>query len=505
VTASELVEPAFAASPPYEKTLGPEVADLCRLAGFVPDPEQELGLDLIFAMKPDGRSAAFEFSVVCSRQNMKTGLLKMAVLGWLFITDQRLIVWSAHEFQTSGEAFRDLKELIEGCSWLDRKVKSITGGHGDEVIELVTGQRVKFKTRTKGGGRGLSGDKVVLDEAMFLQPMHMGALLPTLSARPDPQVLYGASAGLADSSVLRGVRDRGRAGDDPRLAYLEWCDDLPGDCRAPKCPHTITSPGCRLDDRRRWGRSNPAMGRTRMFAGEPVEILTEDYIAGERRALPPSEFGRERLGWWDDPPDDMESFLTDWLACTDTESVAVGAPLFGIDVSPGSRSSAIFAATLRPDGKPHLELVEHRAGVRWVAKRCAELAKSEHLGWVLDPGGPAGVLLTSLAEVGKLTVREMGRACEMLAEEVRAGALAHLGDPILTSAISGAGRRDIGDGMWAWSRKRSDVDIAPLVAATVARFGLAALDPPKPTPPSPQGLSDSAGPVRSDSPALSGF
>ena len=434
MTSSELVDPAFFSSPPYERTLGPEVADLAELAGFSPDPEQRLGLDLIFAMKADGRSAAFEFGVVCSRQNLKTGLLKMAALGWLFITDQRLVVWSAHEFQTSGEAFRDLKELIEGCSWLDRKVKSITGGHGDEVIELMTGQRVKFKTRTKGGGRGLSGDKVVLDEAMFLQPMHMGALLPTLSARPDPQVLYGASAGLAESSVLRGVRDRGRAGDDPRLGYLEWCDDLPGDCLRPNCQHEITAEGCRLDDRRRWGRSNPAKDRTRVFAGVPVQILTEDYIAGERRAMPPNEFGRERLGWWDDPPDGVEAFLTAWLACVDTESVSVGRPAFAVDVSPGSRSAAIVAATRRPDGLPHVEVVEHRRRVEWLPARCAELAAgADPLGWVLDPAGPAGALLPDLVDVKvephQLTTRELGQACEDMAAKAAADGVRHLGDP----------------------------------------------------------------------------
>src|SRR6266498_5183932 len=95
---------------------------------------------------------------------------------------------------------------------LRRRVKAIHRGNGDEAIELVDDRRVKFKARTQGGGRGLTADKDVLDESMFLLPAHMGALLPTLSARPDPQVLYGGSAGLAKSDVWRAVRDRGRIG-----------------------------------------------------------------------------------------------------------------------------------------------------------------------------------------------------------------------------------------------------------------------------------------------------
>lgn len=463
-----LVEPAFCTYPPYERTLGPEVADLARLAGFPPDPEQELALDLIFALRPDGKLATYEVAIVVGRQNLKTGVKKMAVLGKLFILEQRLVVWSAHEFNTSAEAFRDLKELIEGCSWLERRVKSIKAAHGDESIELTTGQRVIFKTRTKSGGRGLSGDTVVLDEAMFLQPSHMGSLFPTLSARPDPQVLYGGSAGLAESRVWRSVRDRGRRGGDPRLAYLEWCDDLPGGCLRPSCTHRVGSEGCRLDDVARVLRANPAVGKR----------ITLDYIAGERRALPAEEYGRERLGWWDDPDEDVESLLIAWLACLDSLSKPTGKPRLAIDVSPGSRCAAVVAAIRRPDSLPHVEVVDHRAGADWVVERCTELKGHEPVGWVLDPAGPAGALLPGLAEAGiepdQMTARDMGQACEAFTRTVTSIGMRHLGDPLLSEALEGSGRRDLSDGLWAWSRRRSGADICPLVAATEALWKLPA-------------------------------
>ena len=46
----------------------------------------------------------------------------MRGMGKAFLLEQRLIVWSAHEFATSAEAFRDLSQLIEGCPELDRRV-----------------------------------------------------------------------------------------------------------------------------------------------------------------------------------------------------------------------------------------------------------------------------------------------------------------------------------------------------------------------------------------------
>jgi len=217
VTPSELVEPAYHTGPSYSTTLGAEVGDLCRLTGFGPDLEQQLILDDTFAIDANGKSASFEIGIIACRQNLKTGSLKQMALGWLFVTDERLIVWSAHEFRTAQEAFRDMEQLVCGTPILAKRVKNIYRGNGDEAIELYSGSRLIFKARTKGGGRGLTGSKVFLDEAFALKPEHMGALLPTLSAVPDPQVVYASSAGPPEAAVLRGIRDRGRLG-DPRMA-----------------------------------------------------------------------------------------------------------------------------------------------------------------------------------------------------------------------------------------------------------------------------------------------
>jgi phage terminase large subunit-like protein len=189
--------------PPHVDTYGPQVADLCKLAQFAPDPEQQLILDALFAVGEDDKAVALENAVIVGRQNLKTGVLKQATIGWLFLTDQRLVVWSAHEFRTAQEAFRDMEELIMGTPSFARRVKAIHRGNGDEAIELFGNRRLMFKARTKSGGRGLSGDKIILDEGFALQPTHMGSLFPTLAARPDPQVVYASSAGKVESGVLR--------------------------------------------------------------------------------------------------------------------------------------------------------------------------------------------------------------------------------------------------------------------------------------------------------------
>lgn len=478
-----LVAPAYLWVPERRGSYGDEAIDLMALAGRDLDGEQRLSVDAQLSFGPGGRWVAFETCRIEPRQNGKTGgELQTITFFDLFLMPPDEIVWTAHLFRTSRAAFIDAVQLIEGCGYLSKRVKKITYANGEESIELhhpdgrsaSQGAKLSYLARSKGGGRGLGGKRAVMDEALFLLAEAMGALIPTLAARSvtgNPQINYAGSAGLKTSDHLRTLRVRGRAGGDPSLVYIEHC--APGSWTDPpcaqrqRCTHVVGVDGCALDDEAGWAQSNHALHRR----------ISVEYIRSERRALPPEEFGRERLGWWDDPDDDVEQFLSAWLDCTDTASTATGRPVFALDASPGSRSAAIVAATRCPDGRPHLELVTHLPGVDWLPARCEVLKSEEPLAWILDPAGPAGALLPDLAEVGiephQMTARELGQACEGLTSAATTGDLAHLGDPILTGAISGAGRRDIGDGLWAWSRRKSGTDICPLVAVTEAHWLLA--------------------------------
>lgn len=496
MTAS-LVEPAYLHFPEYQVTLGPEVGELCHRVGFGPDPDQQRALDIGFAKGPNRNqltggllSAVFELAIICSRQNLKTGLFKQFAIGWLFITDERLVMWSAHEFSTSLEAFKDIDELITGSDILRRRVKTIHRAHGEEAIELnknlktgAPGTRLRFRARTRHGARGLTGDKLILDEAFALLPDHMGTLLPTLSARPDPQVLYGSSAGLAWSDVLRGIRDRGRRGGDPRLGYIEWCDERQGEpCARPRCTHAPTEAGCVLDDETRWKAANPALGRR----------ITIDHIRAERKAMPPMEFARERLGWWDDPTSEAPIPLAGWTerARRNLTRDPGQRPVFGIDASPGLRSAAITLAAMTDRGIPMLDYASHAPGTDWVVARAKQLqAKHDPQAWAIDPSGPAGALMADLRAAGieltELSPRDMGQGCTNLAAKVTSGGIVHTEVPTeeapsggpLTRAIAGAGKKDIGDGLWTWRRTKSDADICPVVAATAALWVLFDLQP----------------------------
>lgn len=468
--ARRLVEPSWLTHPEFVETFGPEVADVCDLAGFPPDPQQELLLDLAFAIDRDAVSAAFELCVVAARQNMKTGFFKQYALGCMFVIEVPLLVWSAHEMDTTRESHRELKDLILDTPVLAKRLpvggnRGITVANGREAIELADGRRTKFKARTKTGARGLAAPRLMLDEAFALTPEHVSSVYPVLLAQPDPQVVLGSSPGMVDSVVLRSLRDRGRRG-DARLAYAEWAAPRE-DCEQPDCSHAYgAAVGCALDREHLIVAGNPAISTGRIRLQTVLDL---------RRSMDPGKFARECLGWWDEPVGGAADRVDPgrWQELRDPLSQIVGVPGFAVDVTPDRGRSSLVAAGLRGDGRVHVEVVRADRGSAWVVPLVdAVTRRAGNRRVVLDPAGPAGGLVGDLEAVGVdvvlVSAREHAQACGWFADAVAGGGLRHLGQVELDSALSGAATRDVGDGLWLWSRRSSLVDISPLVGATLA-------------------------------------
>lgn len=480
----ELVEPAYRWVPEHVSSAGGECIDLAREIGLPLDPEQEMAIHAILAERKGGKWAALEAAVIACRQNIKTHVFKAIALADLYLFDAELVVWSAHQFDTTMEAFRDVDVLIDGSPLLSKRVMRRVNSNAETGFELhktrhnPNGQRLRFKARTKTGSRGLTGTRVILDEAFALQAAHMGSLLPTLSAKSmteNPQILYGSSAGQVGSAILRGLRDRGRPGGDPSLVYLEWCapEDVP--CETTDCDHHVGSKGCVLDDRGMWQQANLALGRRISF----------EFVETERRSLPPEEFARERLGWWDDPAGAAAGIpLELWASCADRKADPVEPVALAVDVAPGHSSGAVVAC-----GET-VYVAEHGHGISWMPSKIASLVADKQVSAVgIDRSSPAAALIPDLekpiADGGAgLSIRgpknpdgllvlftgaEMQAACDLLLSDVVERRFRHRDQGVLNAAVEGAYRRQSGDA-WKWSRRDSNVDISPLVAATEAWF-----------------------------------
>lgn len=476
--------PPILTAPPAVSTAGQEAIDLAEHAGLKLDPWQQHVLRVGMGEKVDGSWSAFEVAFNVPRQNGKGGIIEARELWGLFLGGEELILHSAHEFKTAKNAFKRIERLIRQTPDLHKRVKTYRQTVGEEGIELHTGQLLRFIARSKGSGRGFTGHCNIMDEDMILGDNEMDALLPTMAAVKDPQIWYAGSAGIGAPSVQLGrLRRRALAAieagaPDPSLAYMEWSanphvDECPTDCTAhddPAADETVL-------------KSNPAVGYR----------LTLEKVAKERATLSAAGYARERLGVGDYPTDGSDTWQVigedAWRALADRGSTTEGPIAFAIDATP-ERSHAAIAVAGPWRGGTHVEVPEHRPGMGWVVERAAELhRKWRPRCWVVDGGGPAGSLIEDLEEalseveqeltgnsearvvVVQPKAREIAQATGQFYDAVADSSLSHLDPAPLAVALAGAQKRPLGEA-WAWARRVPSVDISPLVAVTLAKWGL---------------------------------
>ena len=469
-------EPVYMTVPPYVSTSGDEVADLMALTGTELDPWQRLVLRDGLGEREDGSWAAFEVAMILARQNGKNVVFEARELGGLFLLQEKLILHTAHQYKTAQEAYRRIADIVTNYDWFRRKVKRIVRTNGEEAIELTSGARLRFIARSKSSGRGFSANCVIFDEAYELGDDEMSAILPTLSAQPNPQIWYGSSAGMQTSVQLARVwrRIRRAVGSgvlDPSLAGFEWAADTCTVFCRPDCAEHD-----KLADPAVWAKTNPALGIRHANGTE----LSAGFIANELATMDPDAFARERLSVGDYPADEAEKWAVigedQWKVLEDDGSRSRDPVAFAVEVGPERRMAAIGTAGLRPDGRLHVEVVDHQPGTDWVPARVAELVKRwRPCALVMDPGSHAGALIEAVEQAGAEVVRPFGSrdasmACGMFYDAVVQKDLRHRGQGMLTAALAGAKTRRLGDA-WAWDRVNPIVDVSPLTAVTLAAWG----------------------------------
>jgi hypothetical protein len=278
--------------------------------------------------------------------------------------------------------------------------------------------------------------------------------MPALSAR-DGQIWLIGTAPLPTSEVLRRYAVLGRSGKQKDLAHFEWAASLDA---APDSLEAIA-------------QANPALGRLRL-----------DWVMEELRGMRPEDYGREVLGWWkeDETPSPFPPGSWDALTYQGHLEV-VGTPCFSVDVTPMRDHSTIAVAANTEAAKPLVEVVETQRGTSWVAPALQKVLK-QYPGTevIVDRSSWSGSLVDDIRAAG-LTVHETNAAeVSTAAGEFLEAALGqkffHRGDPRLTTAVEGARQRPIGE-RWGWDRKTPTVDVSPLVAASLALWGLGTLKP----------------------------
>jgi hypothetical protein len=450
------------------------------MVGKTAMPWQRDTLRGAMGVRADGKWSAYEVAIWLARQNGKGFITEAQELFGAYILRERKIVHSAHLFDTSREAFNRLCEIIENCDWLRQRTMKPLRGKGNEAIPLTRaagGGVIEFKARTLHGARGLTGERVTLDEAYALTVGHYQAMSPILATIPNPQITYTSSPPddkttmMPEDALAPSIRQRGLDGNDPTLASFEWS------------PPKVFAPG----DVDVWYACNPSLGY----------LIDEEYLHRQWRVFQasgrPSAFATEHLGVWPDSAAAQWAVIpkADWQAAHDPAVEQLLDPVgLAVTLSTDRQWSTITAAGRRKDGLFHLEVVDRRHGTGWVIDRLKDLRdRWKPCAIVIDKGSPAASLAAEAEEAGieltPIQARDVAAACGALIDGISGRpapdpgtgemgrdprVLRHLGQPDLTAAAAGAVTRTLSTAK-AWDQLAAAVDITPIIGVSNALWG----------------------------------
>ena len=467
---------------PDRPSLGPKLWKVMAKLGAPPMPWQKYVSDVALEIDPaTGLFAHREVGISVSRQQGKTELCLGAQVHRAMAWQRQNIVYAAQTRGMARQRWED--EFWEKISGSDlRKRARIRKSNGNEAILWpATRSKMGITANTEKAGHGPPLDMGFIDEAFAHEDDRLEqAFSPAMLTRPMAQLWWASAGGTTKSAWLNKKRTVGReliealfkalaedaAAVRPRAAYFEWFapEDMP------------------RDDPATWYATLPALGFT----------VTEDVIRAELEKMDPAEFDRAYLNRTrkPTPPSDPNVPKGKWVGLVDKDSRPVASSVaLAVDVSQDRKRSAISAASLRPDGKVHLEVVAYRPGTDWLVPAVARLHKlwSPVAVAVAASGAPASSLIDDLVAAGidvpkdkehpargDLAVMRSGdvlEACGQMADAMNQGTVVHLDQVPLTAAVNGARTRRNGDA-WTLDRTSSLTEISPLCAVTFARWAL---------------------------------
>jgi len=417
---------------------------------------------------PNGHYRFRTILLLVARQNGKTTVIQVRALWRMFLDGANLVLGTAQNLDVAEECWQGAVEMAEGVDELREEIAAVVQVNGKKSLRLVTGERYKVQAANRRGGRGLSGEEVILDELREQQTWDAwGAITKTTMAKEDAQIVCASNAGDATSIVLSHLRTIGIAEVDTRdtsVGIFEWS--------APE--------GCDLGDWDAIAQANPALGHT----------ISDTAIMDAMKTDPDGVFRTEVLCQWVENMTSGPIPVVSWESRIDKGScIPAGARLaFAVDTSWDRETTWIAVAGLRADGVPHVEIVASYYGTDWVLPWLRERIPEYNPVAIGMQGSGAPVssifdpLVSDLGDVVQtIAGNDLARASGSFYDAVVSGPLAHTAQEQLTEAIRYAVVRPSGDA-WLWDRKHSPVDIAPLVAASEALYLLQTASEPEPVP-----------------------
>lgn len=461
-------------------TLGGKAAKVMSRLGFEPMPWQRYVLDVALELDPEtGFFAYREVGLSVPRQQGKTQQILAVMVHRIMAWERQNVTYAAQNRTMAKKRWEDeFLATLDGSSLFGKYRPRKTTGN-EAIIWGSTRSLLGITSNTEKAGHGPPLDLGIIDEAFAAEDDRLEqAFSPAMLTKPMAQLWWASAGGTEKSVWLNKKRKAGRqhiehlweTGVHPSVAYFEWF-----------APDEMDR-----SDPATWRATLPALGHT----------VTEAVIQAELDKLDPGEFDRAYLNRTRKaaPPDDPNMPKSMWPGLVDAQSRVTGDVALAVDVSQDRSSASIGVASQRPDGRVHLEIVDRRPGTSWVVPALLKL-KGLHdplLIAIASGGAPAGSLVDALVAAGitapedkvrphrghlaVLRTYDVVEACGQFADALNQGTAVHLDQAPLTAAVNGARTRRVGDA-WTLDRTTSLVDVAPLVAVTLARWALLAKGP----------------------------
>lgn len=466
-------------------------------------PWQEWLLIHMLELNEDGTLRFAKALVIVGRQNGKTLLAALLSAYWLYVDSMRWpellpphkfeIVGSAQKLEVAMKPWKQVRAwggpddpkrgrpspervpMLQAETFMPRMVNG--------EVELRTHEGTCYLPRTFAAVRGLTTARLILDE-LRKQYDYEGwsDITKSQNAVYDSFLLALSNAGTARSEVLKDTRDIATNEiDDPDAEWFiaEWS----------------ARPDQAIDDPDAYAQSNPSAG---YLPGMTIEALMRTTLNARDK---PGALAVERievLGQWVTAELIPYLNLGDWEKRADAPQVndrgelvyegsvipAASRKVLGVGISSDRRMSYVAVAGLRADELAHVEVIAQRAGNRWLDDYLIAVRKKTGINEVAvqSRGAPTADLVKPLQKAGFIVHEIAGtpllNSAGKLWDYVNDDLIRHRSQPSLDMAVEYGTTKNL-NGMPIWDLEKSPVDVAPVIAVTMALYALLTIDPPE--------------------------
>lgn len=414
-------------------------------------------------------------AVIMPRRSSKTTTLFCVLLGRCYLRPVHFAAFTLLTTQKkSSERYRlDVYGPI-ARRWPEedtRPVKLIRS-NGSERVEFPNGSVLSVLSPDGDAVRSGAYDTLLLDEAGESSPERwediIGAVIPAFDTRPDGQLILAGTAGdyRGGSEFWNTLNDE-HAG---RIAYMLPDDTDPEELEAwePDEEHP------RARARELTEAMHPGIGT----------LTTLDRIQNSYERLGVKRYTREYFNIFGAEGSNLalipqplwvSSALPDWTTPPEVSSLC-------IFVHPDADWASLIQSWKDADGRTHVALLHHQAGVANFAKEVVLKARKFNRAVTFDSGSPATKNVMDQVRTASPRVSErpmlyadVKRAAVHFMTLLREDKLRHYSQAELDNAAAITVKRQMGTGnAWGFGRPKGQdsADITPIEAAALAAFAL---------------------------------